>query len=66
MTGRKRPLVGVIADRRMLGDHAFHMAGEKYLEALIRGSGVYPVILPALIEDIDVEEILEGFDGLKI
>ncbi len=64
MTGRKRPLVGVIADRRMLGDHAFHMAGEKYLEALIRGSGVYPVILPALIEDIDVEEILEGFDGL--
>lgn len=64
MTNQKRPLVGVIADRRMVDLHAFHMVGEKYLEALIKGSGVYPVILPAIIEAIDVEEILQDFDGL--
>ncbi|MFT5140247.1 MAG: putative glutamine amidotransferase [Lysobacterales bacterium] len=64
MSIQNRPLVGVIADRRMIGDHAFHMAGEKYLEALLKGSGVYPVILPALSEDVDVEEILQDFDGL--
>lgn len=61
-----RPLVGVIADRRMVGDHAFHMAGEKYLKALIKGSSVYPVILPAIIEEIDVPEILQDFDGLLL
>jgi putative glutamine amidotransferase len=61
---RERPLVGVIADRRMLGEHAYHLAGEKYLAALVKASGVYPVILPAIIEDIDVPEILEEFDGL--
>jgi len=61
---RDRPLVGVIADRRVLGDHAYHLAGEKYLAALVKASVVYPVILPAIIEDIDVPEILEEFDGL--
>lgn len=61
---RNRPLVGVIADRRKHGLHAYHQAGEKYLQALIKGSGVYPVILPSIIEDIDVPEILAEFDGL--
>jgi putative glutamine amidotransferase len=61
---RDRPLVGVIADRRQLDDHVFHLAGEKYLAALVKASGVYPVILPAIIEDIDVPEILQEFDGL--
>ena len=61
---RERPLVGVIADRRQIGDHAYHLAGEKYLAALVKASGVYPVILPAIVEDIDVAEILEEFDGL--
>jgi len=61
---RERPLVGVIADRQMLGDHAYHLAGEKYLAALVKASGVYPVILPAIVEDIDVPEILQEFDGL--
>ncbi len=61
---RERPLVGVIADRRTIGEHVYHMAGEKYLAALVKASGVYPVILPAIVEDIDVAEILEEFDGL--
>jgi putative glutamine amidotransferase len=54
----------VIADRRTIGDHVYHLAGEKYLAALVKASGVYPVILPAIIEEIDVPEILEEFDGL--
>ena len=33
-----RPLIGVISDRRMLGAHAFHMVGEKYLRALVDGA----------------------------
>lgn len=61
---RKRPLVGVIADRRMLEGHAIHMAGEKYLAAILNGSGAYPVILPAMSRDIDVEEVIQDFDGL--
>ena len=29
-----RPIVGVVSDRRMQGEHPFHMVGEKYLQAI--------------------------------
>jgi len=64
MVDRERPLVAVIADRRMLGEHAYHLAGEKYLQALIKGAGVYPAVLPAMVEDIDIASVLARFDGL--
>ena len=56
--------MGVIADRQMHGDHAYHQAGEKYLQALLRGAGVYPVILPAILQDLVVPDILADFAGL--
>lgn len=53
------PLVGVTSCVRNTGLHDFHMAGEKYLMALLRGARVMPVILPALLhhqaeEDTDI------------
>jgi putative glutamine amidotransferase len=59
-----RPLIGVISDRRMVGAHAFHMVGEKYLRALVDGAGAYPVALPSLAEGFDVADILDRLDGL--
>ncbi len=59
-----RPLVGVISDRRMQGEHPFHMVGEKYLQAVADAADVYPVMLPCLAEGFDVLDILERLDGL--
>jgi len=59
-----RPLIGVISDRRMLGAHAFHMVGEKYLQALVDAADAYPVGLPSLAEGFDVLDILDRLDGL--
>lgn len=59
-----RPLIGVISDRRMVGVHAFHMVGEKYLRALVDGADAYPVALPSLAEGFDVVDILDRLDGL--
>jgi len=61
-----QPLVGVISDRRMVGDHPFHMAGEKYLRAVVDGASAYPVILPSLAEGFDVVDILDRLDGLLL
>jgi putative glutamine amidotransferase len=61
-----RPVVGVISDRRMLGAHPFHVQGEKYLVALARGAGVFPVGIPALADGLDVLEILARVDGLLL
>ena len=59
-----RPLIGVVSDRRELGPHAFHMVGERYLQALADGADAYPVALPSLAEGFDVVDILDRLDGL--
>lgn len=59
-----RPLVGVISDRRMQGEHPFHMVGEKYLQAVWDAADAYPVNLPCLDEGFDVLDILDRLDGL--
>jgi len=57
-------MIGVISDRRMLGPHAFHMVGEKYLNALVDCADGYPVGIPSLAEGFDVLDILDRLDGL--
>jgi len=59
-------LVGVISDRRMVGAHAFHMVGEKYLQGVVDGAQAYPVMLPSLAEGFDVVDILARLDGLLL
>jgi putative glutamine amidotransferase len=62
----RRPLIGVISDRRKLGHHPFHVVGEKYLTAIVQGAGGYPVAVPVLADDFDVLEILSRLDGLLL
>jgi len=60
----RKPLVIVPADRKMMGKHAYHSAGEKYLSALVSGSDVVPFILPSLSPSLPLEEILAEVDGV--
>ena len=60
----RKPLVIVPADRKMMGQHAYHSAGEKYLSALVLGADVVPFILPSLSPTLPLREILEAVDGL--
>lgn len=60
----RKPLVIVPADRKIMGQHAYQSAGEKYLSALQMGSGVIPVILPSLLPALPLREILENADGV--
>ncbi len=57
-----RPLIGVPACRRILDPHPFHMAGEKYLQALIAGADALPVVVPALSGYVD--DVLAAVDGI--
>jgi putative glutamine amidotransferase len=58
------PIVGIVCDRKKLGDHAFHMVGEKYIDAVREGSGALPLLIPALTTPLDAQSILAGVDGL--
>ena len=59
-----RPLIGIPADRRMVGKHPFHMVGEKYARAVMDAAGAAPLLIPALAEELRFEELLERLDGL--
>ena len=61
---RARPLIGIPADRRTLGLHPFHVVGEKYVRAVLEVAGGLPMLIPALAEELRMEELLERVDGL--
>ncbi|HEY2418699.1 MAG TPA: gamma-glutamyl-gamma-aminobutyrate hydrolase family protein [Steroidobacteraceae bacterium] len=60
----KRPVIGIPADRRMLGPQAYHLVGEKYVTAVLDGAGGVPLIVPAIGRELQLEELLETLDGL--
>ena len=61
---KSKPVIGVPADRRIVNPHPFHMAGEKYLHALVEGSNALPLIIPALGDLMEIDEVLANVDGL--
>ncbi len=61
-----KPVIGVPADRRMIDPHPFHMAGEKYVQAVVDGSDGLPFIIPALGDPLDVDDIIANVDGILL
>ena len=62
----RRAVIGIPADRRLCGKHYFHMAGEKYIEAVATGANALPVLIPALGSEIDLPSLLDACDGLLL
>ena len=62
----KRPVIGIPADRRLLGKNhqPYHLAGEKYVTAVLDGAGGLPLLVPAIGRELQLEELLETLDGL--
>ena len=61
---RPRPLVLVPACKRMLGEHVFHVAGKKYLDA-VRLAGCQPLIVPNALPD-ELDALLDLADGVLL
>src|ERR1700739_2325889 len=59
-----RPLIGIPADRRVVGHHPFHMVGKKGPRAVIDAGAASPALIPALAEELGFAELLERLDGL--
>ena len=60
----RKPWVLVPACNRPLGEHIFHVAGKKYVDA-VRLAGALPLIIPNVqIEDLDA--LLERVDGVLL
>jgi putative glutamine amidotransferase len=61
---RKRPVIGLPADRRVIGHHPFHAVGHKYVQAIVEAADAVPLLVPALGNLVSVDEVLDVVDGL--
>src|SRR6266404_5816772 len=59
-----RPLIGIPADRRMIGLHPFHAVSEKYARAVLEAADALPLLIPALADELGLDELLQQLDGL--
>ena len=59
-----RPIIGIPADRRIVGLHPFHMVGEKYIRAILTAADAIPLLIPSLGEELGLDELLGRLDGI--
>ncbi len=64
LTSSRQPLVLVPACNRMLGEHPFHVAGKKYVDA-VRLAGALPLVVPAA-SPAELDVLLDLADGVLL
>lgn len=62
----RKPLIGIPADRRLLGHHYFHCVGEKYIHAVAGGADAVPLLIPALGDESVGDDLLDTLDGVLL
>lgn len=58
------PLVGLPADTYENHGLLFHSLGDKYVRAVAEVSGCTPLMIPAMIDALQLEPLLDRFDGI--
>ena len=64
MSAIRKPLIGISCCTTHFGQHPFHMAGEKYIRAALEAAGGLPLLIPALGDELSIDQLLDTFDGL--
>lgn len=64
MRPNSKPVVLVPACNRPIGDHAFHVAGKKYVDA-VRLAGALPLVVPSA-EPGELDTLLDMADGVLL
>jgi putative glutamine amidotransferase len=59
-----RPLIGIPADRRLIGLHPFHAVGEKYARAVLDAAQAVPLLVPVFGRELGLDELVTRLDGL--
>lgn len=60
------PLIGLPADTEEKHNQVFHSIGDKYVRAVAEAAGCHPVVIPALGDTLDLEDLLDRLDGLVL
>ena len=60
------PLVGVTACPKANDHSTFHTVQDKYVDAVVQGTGAVPVLIPAIGPALDVDALLDRLDGIMV
>ena len=61
------PLIGVNAcSQRLPEKHPFFIVGEKYVRSVAEGAGGLPLVIPALGDQIPIDQLVSQLDGLLL
>jgi putative glutamine amidotransferase len=60
------PLIGIPCCRRVLNEFPFHVAGEKYITAVLGLVGGLPLLIPALGDGPALADLVARLDGLLL
>jgi len=60
----RRPIIGISACRRMVGEHPSQAVGEKYIRAVMEAAGGIPFLIPSMGDLLDMDQVLEHLDGI--
>jgi putative glutamine amidotransferase len=63
---RTKPIIGIPCDRRIYTGQPFHMAGEKYLAAIVQSAEAIPLMIPVLEDQLDFDVLLGHLDGILL
>ncbi len=65
-TSKRKPVVLIPADVKQLGEHPFHVVGQKYIVAVAEAAGALPLLVPAISSHLDMTALLDMADGVLI
>jgi len=65
-THKRKPVVLIPADVKQIGEHPFHAVGQKYILAVAEAAGALPLLLPAISDHVDIDELLAMVDGVML
>lgn len=60
------PVVGILCDLEQVGQHPFHISGNKYIQAIIQAANCVPILIPAIAEQTNFEQLLTILDGVLL
>lgn len=61
-----RPLIGIVADLKLIPPHNYHCVGDKYARAVVDAAAGLPFLIPAISDKLTVDDILAPLDGLVL
>ena len=65
-THKRKPIVLIPADVKQIGEHPFHAVGQKYILAVAEAAGALPLLVPAISNQLEIEELLAIADGVLL